>query len=41
MDFTLSAEEMKQIAALDIGHSEIIDHNNPEVVRYILSAKSE
>lgn len=40
-DFTLSAEDMKQIDALDIGHSEIIDHNNPEVVRYILSAKSE
>ena len=34
-------EDMKQIDALDIGHSEIIDHNNPEVVRYILSAKSE
>ena len=40
-DFTLSAEDMKQIDALDIGHSEIIDHNNPDVVRYILSAKSE
>lgn len=40
-DFSLTAEDMKQIDALDIGHSEIIDHNNPEVVRYILSAKSE
>ena len=40
-DFTLTAEDMKQIDALDLGHSEIIDHNNPEVVRYILSAKSE
>ena len=40
-DFVLSDADMKQIDALDLGHSEIIDHNNPEVVRYILSAKAE
>ena len=38
-DFTLKDDEMAKINALDLGHSEIIDHNNPEVVRYILSAK--
>ena len=32
---------MQQIAVLDLGHSEIIDHSNPDVVRYILSAKAE
>jgi diketogulonate reductase-like aldo/keto reductase len=37
-DFTLSDEDMKKIDSLDRGHSEIIDHNNPDVVRYILSA---
>ncbi len=37
-DFTLTDDEMKKIDALDMGHSEIIDHNNPDVVRYILSA---
>lgn len=40
-NFTLTDSEMQQIAALDLGHSEIIDHNNPDVVRYILSAKAE
>lgn len=40
-DFTLTDSEMQQIAALDLGHSEIIDHGNPDVVRYILSAKAE
>jgi diketogulonate reductase-like aldo/keto reductase len=37
-DFTLNDEDMKKIDSLDRGHSEIIDHNNPDVVRYILSA---
>lgn len=37
-DFTLTDEDMKKIDSLDLGHSEIIDHNNPDVVRYILSA---
>ena len=40
-DFTLSEEDMKKIDALDLKHSEIIDHNNPEIIKYILSAKAE
>ena len=38
-NFTLSEEDMKKIDALDLKHSEIIDHNNPEIVKYILSSK--
>jgi diketogulonate reductase-like aldo/keto reductase len=37
-DFSLTDEDMKEIDNLNKGHSEIIDHNNPDVVRYILSA---
>ena len=40
-DFVLSNADMKQIDALDLGHSEIIDHNDPAIVKYILSAKAE
>ena len=40
-DFTLSDEDMKQIDSLDLGHSEIINHNDPNVVKYILSAEKE
>ncbi|MBP3925669.1 MAG: aldo/keto reductase, partial [Clostridium sp.] len=40
-DFTLSDEDVKKIDALDLGHSEIIDHNEPMVVKYILSAKMD
>ena len=40
-DFELTAGEMQLIAALDLGHSEIIDHGNPDIVRYILSTKAE
>ena len=40
-NFTLSEEDMKKIDALDLKHSEIIDHNNPEIIKYILSAKAE
>ena len=40
-DFVLSDADMKQIDALDLGHSEIIDHNDPAIVKYILSAKVE
>jgi hypothetical protein len=32
---------MKKVDALDLGHSEIIDHNNPAVVKYILSATAD
>lgn len=38
-DFTLSEEDLEKIRGLDLGHSEIIDHNDPMVVKYILSAK--
>lgn len=37
-DFVLADEDVREIDALDLGHSEIIDHNVPDVVRYILSA---
>ena len=40
-DFVLSDADMRQIDALDLGHSEIIDHNDPAIVKYILSAKAE
>lgn len=40
-DFTLTEEDMKKVDALDLGHSEIIDHNNPQVVKYILSATTD
>lgn len=40
-DFTLSDEDMKKVDALDLGHSEIIDHNDPGVVKFILSAKTD
>ena len=38
-DFTMSEEDMKAVDALDLGHSEIIDHSDPNIVKYILSAK--
>lgn len=40
-DFELSPEDMAAIDALDLGHSEIIDHNQPETVKYILGAVSD
>ena len=40
-DFALTDEDMKKVDALDLGHSEIIDHNNPAVVKYILSATAD
>lgn len=38
-DFTLTDEEMKEIAALDIGHSEIIDHTDPKLVQALHGRK--
>ena len=32
-DFELSTEDMDAIAKMDIGHSEIVDHSNPEFVK--------
>jgi diketogulonate reductase-like aldo/keto reductase len=40
-DFMLTDEDMKKVDVLDLGHSEIIDHNNPAVVKYILSATAD
>ena len=40
-DFTLSEEDMKEIEKLTLNHSEIIDHRNPEIVKYIMSVKTE
>lgn len=38
-DFKLSKEDMDQIAKLDIGHSEIVDHYSPEFVKMLHSLK--
>ncbi len=38
-DFALSEEDMNEIAALDIGHSEIVDHSSPAFVRMLHSMK--
>lgn len=38
-DFELSKEDMDQIAKLDIGHSEIVDHYSPEFVKMLHSLK--
>lgn len=34
-DFTLSDEDMKEIAKLDLGHSEIVDHSDPGFVKML------
>lgn len=38
-DFQLSDEEMQQIAALDLGHSEIVDHSDPGFVKMLHGMK--
>ena len=38
-DFTLSDEDMKAISRLDIGHSEIVDHNDPAFIRMLHGIK--
>lgn len=38
-DFTMTDEEMEKISAKDLGHSEIINHFDPEVVKMILGMK--
>lgn len=38
-DFTLTDEEMKAISAKDMGHSEIINHFDTEIVKMILGMK--
>ena len=38
-DFELSKEDMDVIAKMDIGHSEIVDHSNPEFVKMLNNMK--
>ena len=38
-DFSLSSEDMAEIAKLDIGHSEIIDHSDPALAKMLHSRK--
>ncbi len=38
-DFTLSNEDMAEIAKLDIGHSEIVDHCDPKFVKMLHGLK--
>lgn len=39
-DFTLSEKDMAEIAKLDMGHSEIVDHNSPAFVKMLHSMKT-
>lgn len=38
-DFALTDDEMAQIAAMDLGHSEIVDHDSPAFVKMICGMK--
>lgn len=38
-DFELSDEDMKKIAKMDIGHSEIVDHSDPKFVKMLHNMK--
>lgn len=38
-DFQLSDEDMKEIAGLDVGHSEIVDHSDPGFIKLLHSMK--
>ena len=38
-DFTLSENDMKEISKLNIDHSEIVNHNDPKIVKMIHSLK--
>lgn len=38
-DFTLSDDDMLKISKLDIGHSEIVDHTDPEFVKTLCTRK--
>ena len=38
-DFMLGAEDMKKIAALDLRHSEIVDHSDPNFVKMLHGMK--
>ena len=36
-DFTLTDEEMAAVAAKDLGHSEIVNHDDPAFVKFVLN----
>ncbi len=38
-DFSLSDDDMNEIAKLDIGHSEIVDHSDPEFIKMLSTRK--
>lgn len=38
-DFELTDEEMAKIAAKDLGHSEIVDHDDPGFVKALYGMK--
>lgn len=38
-DFSLTKNEMEKIDALDMGHSSIVDHNNPEFIKMLHNLK--
>lgn len=38
-DFALTREEMEKIDALDLGHSSIVDHNNPDFIKMLHNLK--
>lgn len=38
-DFALTDEDMAEIAAMDIGHSEIVNHFDPKWIRMLHSYK--
>ena len=38
-DFALTEEDSNQISALDLGHSEIVDHSSPEFIKMLSTRK--
>ncbi len=36
-DFDLTDEEMEKIASKDLGHSEIVNHDDPGFVKFVLN----
>ena len=38
-DFTMTEEELEQITALTLDHSEIINHFDPNLVRFLVNRK--
>ena len=38
-DFSLTEAEMEEIAKLDLGHSEIVNHDDPGFVKWMHASK--